>query len=116
MKFAKRRRHMQPSDIRQIGKLTAEPDIISFAGGMPDPQFFPKKKLKEIAGQILGFGFLKGAHFAAQLAQREGILAARAAKVIPFERLDIVLLDAEAFLVEASQIPIGAEKAVLGRI
>jgi len=53
MKFAKRTHHMQPSDIREIGKLTADPDIISFAGGMPDPQFFPIKKLKEIAGQIL---------------------------------------------------------------
>jgi DNA-binding transcriptional MocR family regulator len=53
MQFAKRAGHIQPSDIREIGKLTADPDIISFAGGMPDPKFFPLKELKEIAGRVL---------------------------------------------------------------
>jgi 2-aminoadipate transaminase len=44
---------MQPSDIREIGKLTADPEIISFAGGMPDPDFFPLEELGEIAGRII---------------------------------------------------------------
>jgi len=53
MRFSKRAGHMQPSDIREIGKLTADPEIISFAGGMPDPDFFPLEALREIAGIVL---------------------------------------------------------------
>ena len=33
MKFAKRMDGMQASEIRELLKLTAKPDIISFAGG-----------------------------------------------------------------------------------
>ena len=33
MKFAKRMERMQSSEIRELLKLTAQPDIISFAGG-----------------------------------------------------------------------------------
>lgn len=32
MKFAKRMERMQSSEIRELLKLTAQPDIISFAG------------------------------------------------------------------------------------
>lgn len=35
MKFAKRMERMQSSEIRELLKLTAQPDIISFAGGLP---------------------------------------------------------------------------------
>ena len=53
MQFSKRALHMQPSDIREIGKLTADPNVISFAGGMPDPDFFPLNELGEIAERII---------------------------------------------------------------
>ena len=52
MQFSKRALHMQPSDIREIGKLTADPNVISFAGGMPDPDFFPIKELGQIAAYL----------------------------------------------------------------
>ena len=32
---------MRVSDIREILKITAEPDIISLAGGLPAPELFP---------------------------------------------------------------------------
>ena len=35
MKFATRMERMQASEIRELLKLTAQPDIISFAGGLP---------------------------------------------------------------------------------
>ena len=41
MKFAKRMERMQASEIRELLKLTAQPDIISFAGGLPAPELFP---------------------------------------------------------------------------
>ncbi len=41
MNFAKRMERMQASEIRELLKLTAKPDIISFAGGLPAPELFP---------------------------------------------------------------------------
>ena len=40
-KFADRTSRMRASDIREILKVTAQPDIISLAGGLPAPELFP---------------------------------------------------------------------------
>jgi DNA-binding transcriptional MocR family regulator len=42
--FATRASRMKASEIRELLKLLDRPDIISFAGGIPDPQLFPAKK------------------------------------------------------------------------
>ncbi len=44
---------MQGNVIREILKLTQQPDIISFAGGLPAPDSFPAEELAEIARQVL---------------------------------------------------------------
>lgn len=41
------------SAIREILKLTQQPDIISFAGGLPAPESFPVKELDSIVKDIL---------------------------------------------------------------
>lgn len=41
------------SAIREILKLTQQPDIISFAGGLPAPESFPIDDLKEIVNHVL---------------------------------------------------------------
>jgi 2-aminoadipate transaminase len=41
------------SAIREILKLTQQPEIISFAGGLPAPESFPIDDLKEIVNQVL---------------------------------------------------------------
>ncbi|MBT6715470.1 MAG: hypothetical protein HOB19_03295, partial [Elusimicrobiaceae bacterium] len=41
------------SVIRELLKKTAEPGIISFAGGLPDPKAFPVKEIKEVIDKIL---------------------------------------------------------------
>jgi len=41
------------SAIRELLKLTEQPDIISFGGGLPAPESFPHKELAEIAQQEL---------------------------------------------------------------
>jgi len=41
------------SAIRELLKLTEEPDIISFAGGFPSPETFPHDELAEIAADEL---------------------------------------------------------------
>jgi Transcriptional regulators containing a DNA-binding HTH domain and an aminotransferase domain (MocR family) and their eukaryotic orthologs len=40
--FAKRTQKMKASEIRELLKLLDQPDIISFAGGIPDPAYFPR--------------------------------------------------------------------------
>src|SRR5579871_5630642 len=39
--YAARTEGMRASDIREILKLTAQPDVISLAGGLPAPELFP---------------------------------------------------------------------------
>ncbi|SMG18998.1 aminotransferase-like domain-containing protein [Paracoccus sp. J56] len=39
--FATRNARMKASEIRELLKLLDQPDIISFAGGIPDPELFP---------------------------------------------------------------------------
>jgi 2-aminoadipate transaminase len=39
--YASRAEGMRASDIREILKLTAQPDVISLAGGLPAPELFP---------------------------------------------------------------------------
>ncbi len=39
--YARRAEGMRASDIREILKVTAQPDVISLAGGLPAPELFP---------------------------------------------------------------------------
>ena len=51
--FAKRMENLQASEIREILKITARPEVISFAGGLPAPEGFPIKELQQVAVQVL---------------------------------------------------------------
>jgi 2-aminoadipate transaminase len=44
---------MRKSEIRELLKVTQDPEIISFAGGLPNPQSFPIQDLKSIAQTVL---------------------------------------------------------------
>jgi 2-aminoadipate transaminase len=46
-------RGMKKSVIRELLKLTRRPEVISFAGGLPDPNAFPVSEVAEIATYIL---------------------------------------------------------------
>jgi 2-aminoadipate transaminase len=43
---------MQSSAIRELLKLTQKPDVISFAGGLPAPEFFPLREIEEACRHI----------------------------------------------------------------
>lgn len=45
--FASRTTRMTSSEIRELLKLLDQPDIISFAGGIPDPAYFPRAAFAE---------------------------------------------------------------------
>jgi len=51
--YADRVAGMQSSAIREILKITQQPDVISFAGGMPAPDTFPVAELREAVNYIL---------------------------------------------------------------
>ena len=44
--YATRADRMRASEIRELLKLLDQPDIISFAGGIPDPQLFPDEAFR----------------------------------------------------------------------
>jgi len=58
--FATRAERMKASEIRELLKLLDQPDVISFAGGIPDPALFPAEAFGAALTSALT-GDLKGA-------------------------------------------------------
>lgn len=52
-RYAYRMKGMTSSVIRELLKLTQEPEMISFAGGLPAPQVFPVKEFQEAVNHVL---------------------------------------------------------------
>lgn len=52
-RYAHRTRRMGSSVIRELLKLTEQPDIISFAGGLPAPEVFPVKEFQAACNAVL---------------------------------------------------------------
>jgi len=52
-RYAHRMKKMGSSVIRELLKLTEQPDIISFAGGLPAPKVFPVEQFREACNQVL---------------------------------------------------------------
>jgi DNA-binding transcriptional MocR family regulator len=52
--YASRADRMRASEIRELLKLLDQPDIISFAGGIPDPSLFPADAAARATTEILG--------------------------------------------------------------
>ena len=55
-KFATRADRMKASEIRELLKLLDQPDIISFAGGIPDPGLFPVARFQQAMTDALSDG------------------------------------------------------------
>lgn len=49
--FSERARNIRRSVLRELLKFTQQPDVISFAGGTPDPETFPREELARIAAE-----------------------------------------------------------------
>jgi 2-aminoadipate transaminase len=64
---------MKGSAIREILKLVQNPEVISLAGGMPDPATFPVEEIKEITQEVL----TKNSAQALQYSTTEGLPALR---------------------------------------
>jgi 2-aminoadipate transaminase len=51
--FSRDARNFRPSAIRAFAKLINDPNIISFAGGVPSPETFPAIEMAEIAARVI---------------------------------------------------------------
>ena len=51
--FSRDARSFRPSAIRAFAKLINDPKIISFAGGVPNPDTFPAERIAELAGEVI---------------------------------------------------------------
>ncbi len=52
-RFAQRTQRMRSSAVRELLKLTEQPDIISFAGGLPAPDVFPVDQFQDSTCRLL---------------------------------------------------------------
>ncbi len=52
-RYAQRTQRISSSAIRELLKLTEQPDIISFAGGLPAPEVFPVEEFKIACDRVL---------------------------------------------------------------
>lgn len=71
--YASRMRQLRPSTIREILKVAAQPEIISFAGGLPAPELFPVAAVRAAAEAVL----TKNGREALQYGPSEGFPALR---------------------------------------
>ena len=51
--LARRMARMPPSAVREILKVAEQPDVLSFAGGLPAPELFPIEAIAEAHAEVL---------------------------------------------------------------
>ena len=52
-RYAQRTQRMKASAIRELLKLTENPEVISFAGGLPAPEVFPVNEIQDACNKVL---------------------------------------------------------------
>jgi 2-aminoadipate transaminase len=89
--FSSRAASAKRSTIRELLKLTEQPDIISFGGGLPAPETFPHEELAAIAQELL----LKEPHNVLQYGTTEGsrTLRTEVAKWLGDQNIHVTLHD-----------------------
>jgi len=98
--FATRSSRMRASEIRELLKLLDKPDIISFAGGIPDPALFPEAEFGKAYAALFAEGKAGGA---LQYSVSEGYLPLRAWLKEEMGRLGIACELDNIFITSGSQ-------------
>ena len=96
-KLSDRAKTLKASEIREILKITERPDVISFAGGLPAPEFFPIKELIEAATEVLsndGYAALQYSPTEGNVVLREIIANERMSKANVITHKDEILITA----------------------
>ena len=95
--FADRMSRMKVSDIRELLKLTQQPEIISFAGGLPAPELFPVDDIKAATDAVLE----ENGRVALQYGETEGWLPLRRHIVDRLAAKNAILTDPEHIILTA---------------
>ena len=93
--FSTNAKQMRKSVIRELLKLTRRPEVISFAGGLPDPAAFPVDEVAEVTAHVLK---TQGAT-ALQYGPTEGDARLRDELIAHHEREDGIQLKPENILI-----------------
>lgn len=92
--YASRMQQLRPSTIREILKVTAQPEIISFAGGLPAPELFPVDGVRAAAEAVLAVSGHEALQYGASegyLALREWIASEMGARGVPTSAADVLI-------------------------
>ncbi len=98
--FATRSKRMRASEIRELLKLLERPDIISFAGGIPDPALFPHEEFQAAYKDILTG---PEANAALQYSVSEGYKPLRTWLVGELAKIGIPCTEDNVFITSGSQ-------------
>jgi 2-aminoadipate transaminase len=98
-RFAQRTQRMTSSVIRELLKLTETPDVISFAGGLPAPEVFPREEVAAAAERVLR----EQGKSALQYAPTEGYLPLRELLVRHMSRYGIKVRPQNVMITSGSQ-------------
>lgn len=99
IKFASRMDNIKGSAIRELLKLTEEPDIISFAGGLPAPELFPIGEMEQVCCRVLQ----QDGRAALQYSSTDGYLPLRAKIAKRAEKLGIKVEAQDILITSGSQ-------------
>lgn len=97
--YSERMKEVRPSAIRELLKLGADPDVISFGGGYPDPNLFPTDQLSRVYAHVLK----EQGKQALQYTISEGLPALREKLVKRMERVGVTCGLDNLFLLQGSQ-------------
>ena len=97
--YAQRTQRMTSSIIREILKITQQPEVISFAGGMPASEFFLAREVEEACRYILG----NEAQKALQYGVTEGYPPLKAYLVGKMRKYGIVVEEDNILITNGSQ-------------
>lgn len=97
--FADRTALSRRSAVRELLKLTAQPDMISFAGGLPAPELFPIEAVKAAASEVLS----EVGQQALQYGETEGVAALRDELAAQFSRAHFTVRRENVAIVSGAQ-------------
>ena len=98
-RYAQRTKTAKSSIIRELLKLTTNPEIISFAGGLPAPDVFPVQRFREACERVLA----TQAAAALQYGPSEGYLPLRELIIAQLARYGIVATVDNVLITSGSQ-------------
>lgn len=96
-KFSERMNGMKASDIRELLKLTARPEVISFAGGMPAPELFPVEEINAAFNAVMA----ENGKTALQYGQTEGWAPLRQQIADRMEKINSIKTDSSDVILTA---------------